>query len=68
MPEVKTGHSTYSYAAIFRFDSQAALSTYLGHPAHDTLRMLFWQSCAATLIVDLDLEELGESVLFKLVE
>jgi hypothetical protein len=68
MTDNNYGHSTYSYAALFRFDSEAALGRYLSHPAHDTLRTLFWQSCAATLIADVELDELSDSVFRKLVE
>jgi hypothetical protein len=59
MPENRGSQTTYSYTAIFEFESSAALEAYLKHPRHDMLRKAFWENCAATMIVDAEMFEVG---------
>ena len=57
MPENNIGRKAYSFAAIFEFESAAALTSYLQHPSHDPLREAFWSSCSATCIADAELSD-----------
>lgn len=44
----------YPFAAVIEFDDAVGLKAYLAHPAHGALRTLFWQSCEATVIIDVE--------------
>lgn len=53
----------FPYAAILEFDDAAGLQTYLDHPAHAELGVLFRGSMAAALVGDYDMsgiEALGD--------
>lgn len=67
LPDVNGGQTTYSFAAVFEFDGRESLAEYLAHPSHDLVRTLFWKHCAATLIVDVDLEVVSDAMSAKLV-
>jgi hypothetical protein len=66
MPVFSGGHVTYSFGALFQFDSAEGLRTYLTHPAHDKVRELFWKFCASTLIADVALEDVAADVIEQL--
>jgi hypothetical protein len=65
-PTINGGHVTYSFGAVFQFDSAEGLRTYLSHPAHDKVRELFWKFCASTLIADVVLEDVDVDVMENL--
>jgi len=67
MPEVSHGQATYSFSAVFEFDDKAGLQSYLTHQVHDRVRLLFWQLCSSTLIVDVELIEPSDESADKLV-
>jgi len=52
----------FPYIALFEFDSQADLETYLAHPAHDRLAMGFYQFSAAAEAYDFDVAEVPEGL------
>jgi hypothetical protein len=60
-PNIISGQTTYSFAAILEFASAEALETYLKHPRHAQFAQLFWKLCGATLIVDVRLAELSSA-------
>ncbi len=45
----------YPFAAILEFDSEAALRTYLDHPAHVELGQRFFASAEAMLVHDFEM-------------
>ena len=42
----------YKYSAVIDFADRAALFTYLQHPLHMALGLLFWKTCESTVILD----------------
>jgi hypothetical protein len=50
----------YEYAAILEFDTLADLTSYLAHPAHDTLGARFFDAFDVALMYDYEMEE-GEA-------
>ena len=47
----------YTFSAVIEFDDQAGLLEYLVHPAHQTLGKLFWETCEATAILDVEMAD-----------
>jgi len=47
----------YPYAAVIEFDDEPGFRSYLDHPRHAELRELFWRTCEATVIADIDAAE-----------
>jgi hypothetical protein len=48
------GDSTYSHAAILEFADRETFVRYLEHPAHAAIGRQFWETCEATLILDIE--------------
>src|SRR5262245_33946971 len=48
------GQTPYSHAAILEFDDREAFVGYLEHPAHAEIGRRFWETCASTMILDLE--------------
>jgi hypothetical protein len=63
------GHIPYSHAAILEFDDRESFVRYLEHPAHAEIGRQFWETCAATMILDVEtVNPLVESLDTLLVE
>ena len=48
------GDVTYKYAAVIEFEDRDGLATYLAHPLHRELGRLFWESCASTIVTEVE--------------
>lgn len=48
------GDVTYKYAAVIEFDDREGLVAYLTDPLHRELARLFWDSCASTVVTDVE--------------
>jgi Stress responsive A/B Barrel Domain len=53
--------ASFSHVALFEFDSEADLLTYLEHPAHQELGQRFYEISESALVYDFDLVD-GERV------
>lgn len=51
------GETTYDFAAVFEFIDTAALKQYLKHPLHHELGRMFWEMCASTTVVEVELTD-----------
>lgn len=63
------GQTPYSHAAVLEFDDRESFVRYLEHPAHAEIGRRFWETCASTMILDLEtVDPLVESLERLLVE
>ena len=60
--------SKYGYAAVIEFAGVPELQGYLRHPAHQELGRMFFEACAATTIVDVELIEGLDAAVERLLE
>lgn len=56
------GDTTYPYAAVMEFEDREGLVAYLNHPSHRELGRLFWETCEATTIVEVETADLGQDL------
>jgi hypothetical protein len=54
------GDTAYEYAAVLEFDDKEGLLTYLNHPKHQELGMMFWELCESTAILDVEARDLDD--------
>jgi hypothetical protein len=47
----------YTYAAVLEFDDLDGLKSYLNHPDHNRLAMLFFEAFEEALMYDFELQE-----------
>jgi Stress responsive A/B Barrel Domain len=62
----QTYSQAYGYAAVFEFADKAGLQNYFKHQAHQELAGLFWEVCEATIIVDVEMSDIGTGDLGQL--
>jgi len=48
------GDTAYQFSAVVEFDGVPGLLEYLRHPLHQELGRLFWEYCAATVVLEVD--------------
>lgn len=60
------GDKTYQFAAVLEFSDRAALVDYLRNPLHEDLGRLFWETCAASVICEVESADIGDPVAVEL--
>jgi len=48
------GDTAYQFSAVVEFDGIPELIDYLKHPLHQELGRLFWEYCAATVVLEVE--------------
>ena len=48
------GDVAYKYSAVVEFADPAGLLAYLTHPLHRELGRRFWESCASTVVIEVE--------------
>jgi len=63
--EAKLGRPPYDFVALLEFATLQDLRTYLDHPLHEALGVMFWQTCESTMILDADVVDAADADLVE---